>query len=381
MNEIKITLPKLGESITSATVVQWFKKEGDLVALDEPLLEVSTDKVNSEIPSPISGTLKKIIADPEAVIEVGEPLAILSTAEHVSMPKEASIAPCPAAPGSGGESFYSPAVLRLARSSGIDINDLAKIKATGFGGRLTKKDLEAYIEGGPKDEEPEDKRVKMTGMRKAIADNMVRSFQETPHASLVIDVDVTNIKKRIKKEKDVFFKKHGFKLTITSFIAHAIGRAVKEFPLINSSLEKDTIVLKKSVNLGIAVSIDEGLIVPVIHNCHNLSLEQIAGRVAELSEKARNNKLAPDDVQNSTLTMSNFGMSGIEIGIPIIPHGETSIIGIGAIHKKVVPLADDSIGIRDRMFLSITFDHRVLDGMYGCGYLKAIKDHLEGDTP
>ncbi|MCH9614780.1 MAG: Dihydrolipoyllysine-residue acetyltransferase component of pyruvate dehydrogenase complex [Chlamydiia bacterium] len=380
MEEIKITLPKLGESITSANVVQWFKKEGDIVALDEPLLEVSTDKVNSEIPAPISGTLKKIIAPPESDVEVGAPLAILSTSEHIAGATTPTAPEETSTPHPGGESFYSPAVLRLARNAGIDIKNLAKIKATGFGGRLTKKDLEAYIEGAPEEEEPEDKHVKMTGMRKAIAANMVRSFQETPHASLVIDVDVTNILNRIKKDKEAFFKKHGFKLTITSFIAQAIGRAVKEFPLINSSLKDDTIVLKKSVNLGIAVSIEEGLIVPVIHNCHALSLEQIAGRVAELSERARKNKLSPDDVQNSTLTMSNFGMSGIEIGIPIIPHGETSIIGIGAIHKKVVPLEDNSIAIRSRMFLSLTFDHRVLDGMYGCGYLKAIKDHLEHDA-
>ena len=382
--EVEIKLPKLGESIVSATIVQWFKKVGDSIKLDEPLLEVSTDKVNSEIPSPIAGIIKEILAEPDQELDVGAPLAIISTAEaaHFIQPIFEKPKPCPLSSSSMKDSF-TPVVLRMAREKGISLEELEKIPATGAGGRLSKRDLEQYLEKTPKVEASKPtsssdvERMKMTGMRKKIAESMVKSFYEAPHATLINEVDITGIIKYIAAEKSHFLTKHGYKLTITSFIAKAIAGAAKEYPLINSSLDDDTIILKRFVNLGIAVSVEQGILVPVIQNCQSRSIIEIAKEVAELSDKARNNTLDPSSVQQGTITMTNFGMSGTLIGIPIIRYPEVAIIGVGAIQKKVVALEDDSIAIRSMMHLSLTFDHRVLDGMYGCGFLNAVQKQLQ----
>jgi 2-oxoglutarate dehydrogenase E2 component (dihydrolipoamide succinyltransferase) len=400
--EFKVTLPKLGESILSATIVQWFKKVGDPVKLDEPLLEVSTDKVNSEIPSPVAGYVKEILAQPDDELQVGELLAVIS--QEASMRQEAA-APAPIAKSAGEKSdkapssefkdFFSPALLRLAREKGISLDELQKIGGTGEGGRITKKDLESYIEKpkapaastAPKPTCPKAvaqptgdiERVKMSGMRKAIADNMVRSFYEAPHASLITEVDVTGVLKLIQKEKEGFFARHGVKLTITSFVARAMIKALQEFPLLNSSLDDDTIVVKRFVNVGIAVSVEQGIMVPVIKHCQRMNLAAIAKALGEVSEKARSNRLSPDDVTDGTITLTNFGMSGVAIGIPIIRYPEVAIVGIGATQKKVVALDDETFGVRSMMHISLTFDHRVLDGMYGCGFLNSLKKHLEED--
>lgn len=395
--EFKVTLPKLGESILSATIVQWFKKPGDTVNLDEPLLEVSTDKVNSEIPSPVAGVLKEILAKEDEELKVGEPLAVISlSGAKGSAPSTAASAPAtparePSEEGGEMQGFFSPALLRLAREKGVGLDELEKIPGTGAGGRLSKKDLEAYVEkkstnkpaasapcplkGGMTDVE----RVKMTGMRKAIADNMVRSFYQAPHATLVHEVDVSGPLKQIQKEKETFLAKHGVKLTITSFVIRAIARALQEYPLINSSLEDDTIVVKRFVNLGVAVSVDQGIMVPVIKQCQKMTIPEIAKALNELTSKARSGSLSPSDVAEGTISLTNFGMSGVQIGIPIIRYPEVAIVGIGAIHKKVVALDDDAIAVRSMMHLSLTFDHRVLDGMYGCAFLAALKKHLEED--
>ena len=381
--EVEIKLPKLGESIVSATIVQWFKKVGDSIKLDEPLLEVSTDKVNSEIPSPIAGIIKEILADPDQELDVGAPLAIISTSEagHFTQPIFEKPKPCPLSTSMKGS--FTPVVLRIAREKGIALEELEKIPATGAGGRLSKRDLEQYLEKTSKNEAPKTtsssdiERMKMTGMRKKIADIMVKSFYEAPHATLINEVDITQIIKYIAAEKAHFLTKYGYKLTITSFIAKAIAGAVKEYPLINSSLDDDTIILKRFVNLGIAVSVEQGILVPVIQNCQSRSITEIAKEVAELSDKARSNTLNPSSVQEGTITMTNFGMSGTLIGIPIIRYPEVAIIGVGAIQKKVVALEDDSIAIRSMMHLSLTFDHRVLDGMYGCGFLNAVQKQLQ----
>ena len=220
----------------------------------------------------------------------------------------------------------------------------------------------------------------MSGMRKAIAENMVRSFYEAPHAELMSEVDVTAVMKTIQKQKESFFEKQGAKLTITCFFARAIARAIQEYPLINSSLEQDTIVMKRFVNLGIAVSVDQGIMVPVIKQCHRLSLVDIAKAIQDLSLKARSGKLSPDEVKEGTITLTNFGISGVLMGIPIIRYPEVAIVGIGAAHKKVVVLEDDTFGVRWIINISLTFDHRVLDGMYGCGFVASLKKHLEEDV-
>jgi 2-oxoglutarate dehydrogenase E2 component (dihydrolipoamide succinyltransferase) len=395
--EYQVTLPKLGESIVSATIVQWFKKEGDHINLDEPLLEVSTDKVNSEIPSPVSGVLSKILANPDQELQVGEPLAVIQmhqTGDRTSAavsPRPAEARKESASASSEMRDFFSPALLRLARENHISLEELEKIPASGAGGRLSKRDLELYIEkrtpapnkpcpmmtkGLPSDVE----RVKMTGMRKAIADNMVRSFYEAPHATLISEVDVTSIIKLIQKEKEAFLAQHGTKLTITSFVARAISKALREYPFLNSSLEDDTIVVKRFVNLGIAVSVDQGIMVPVVKNCQTLSMPELAQAIGDLSVRARSGKLSPQDVQEGTITLTNFGISGVMLGIPIIRYPEVAILGLGAIQKKVVALDDETFGVRSMIHISLTFDHRVIDGMYGCGFLNSLKEHLEKEA-
>lgn len=403
--DIKVLLPKLGESILSATIVQWFKKIGDSVGLDEPLLEVSTDKVNSEIPSPVAGILKEIHANPDQELQVGELIAIIAAGGNApgearleASPSFSSVSTPAEASSQEMKDFFSPALLRIAREKGVGLDELEKIPGSGMGGRLTKQDLETYIERRfaalkscplasktviapiQPSSNIEVERLKMSGMRKAIADNMVRSFYEAPHATLVTEVDVTSIIKLIQKEKEEFLAKHGYKLTITSFVARAVSRALQEFPLINSSLEGDTILLKRFVNLGIAVSVEQGLMVPVIKHCQRMGVTEIAKMISELSAKARSGKLSPDDVNDGTITITNFGMSGVQIGVPIIRYPEVAIVGIGAVHKKVVPLEDDLLSIRSMMHVSLTFDHRVLDGMYGCGFLGALKKHLEEEN-
>lgn len=385
---VKINLPKLGESILSATVVQWFKKVGDPVALDEPLLEVSTDKVNSEIPSPVAGVLQEILAKPDEELQVGEPLAVIATkarANPVAAPTQTAQGTPASQQSEKKEDFLSPSVMRLLREKGIALSEIDQIPHTGSGGRLTKKDVEDYTPGPKKGNCPlatsslSTERVKMSAMRKAIADNMVKSFYAAPHASLITEVDVTQVLKVIQENKQSFLSQHGAKLTITVFVARAIAAALQAFPLLNSSLDGDMIVMKRYVNLGVAVSVDQGVMVPVIKDCQNKNLGQIAKEIATLAEKTRTHSLSPDDIQEGSITMTNFGMTGTMIGIPIIRHPEVAIVGLGAITKKVAAMPDDSIAIRSMMFVSLTFDHRVLDGIYGCGFLNALKKHLEQD--
>lgn len=280
--------------------------------------------------------------------------------------------------------------MNLLREKEIPLSQIDRIPRTGQGGRLTKKDVEEYaLSSKQKGNSPkacaallpneETERVKMTAMRKAIADNMVRSFYEAPHASLITEVDVTPILKVIQEKKQSFLETTGAKLTITAFVARAIARALQAFPLINASLDGDTIVLKRFVNLGVAVSVDQGVMVPVIRNCQQLSLSQIAQQIGELAEKTRAHRLAPEDVKEGSITLTNFGMTGTMIGVPIIRYPEVAIVGLGAITKKVAAMADDSIAIRSVVMVSLTFDHRVLDGLYGCGFLSELKKRLEQD--
>lgn len=383
---IKINLPKLGESIVSATVVQWFKNVGDRVELDEPLLEVSTDKINSEIPSPAAGILQEILVAPNQELQVGEVLALLSVhGSRVEVKEEPRSLPAcqpPSCTGSGMEDFLSPSVMRLLREKGLKLEEIDRIPRTGQGGRLTKKDVEEYIPQAkcPVPLQREDtERVKMSSLRKAIADNMVRSFYEAPHASLVTEVDVTRLVKLIQEQKTSFLQQHGAKLSITAFVARAMTRSLQAFPLLNASLEGDTIVMKRFVNLGIAVSVEQGVMVPVIRSCQRLSMPEISQQIAEMAEKARMGGLEVQDTREGTITMTNFGMTGTMIGVPIIRFPEVAIVGLGAITRKVVPMPDDSIAIRSMMWISLTFDHRVLDGIYGCGFLGELKKRLEED--
>ncbi len=390
---IEVILPKLGESIVGATVVHWLKKVGERVALDEPLVEVATDKVNSEIPSPASGILKEICAREEEEIEVGALLAWIEPLEggaHIERAPNTQLPPVSVSPQTIKEDLLSPAVLRLAQLEGIPLDTLKKIEGSGEGGRVTKKDIERFLQSSQaspcplKQETPPpssvmqgEERIALTGMRKAIAENMVRSFYEAPHASLVVEADVTDVMKLIAQEKERFSQAHGAKLTITSFLVQALTKAIQQFPMLNASLEGETIIMKRYVNVGIAVNIDKGLIVPVIKNCQERNIASIAKAVAELSSRARSNKLTAQEISEGSVTLTNFGMTGALIGVPIIRYPEVAIMGAGTVQKRVVVREDDSLAVRQMIYLTLTFDHRVIDGIYGCHFLAAFKHHLE----
>lgn len=387
MSELfEVTLPKLGESIVSATVVQWLKKEGDSVAVDEALLEVSTDKVNSEIPSPVAGVIEKILVREDQEIEVGTPLVKIAVGAVGRVPEDLpveSALPIESLVAKGGkEEVFTPAVLRLAQVEGISLETLSTLKGTGEGGRVTKKDIEHYIadRSAPTkraEMKSGEERIRLCGMRKKIADNMVRSFYEAPHASLVSEADVTDVIHLIEKEREQFKKTYGVKLTITSFLVQAMTKALQQFPMLNSSLEGETIIMKHFINVGIAVNVDKGLVVPVIKNCQAHNLVSLAGALSDLSSRARSSKLSPDEVTEGTVTLTNFGMTGALIGVPIIRYPEVAIIGAGTIQKRVMVREDDSLAVRQMMYLTLTFDHRIIDGIYGCQFLAAFKSHLE----
>lgn len=385
MSEIEIVLPKLGESIQSATVLKWLKKVGENVKEDEPLLEVTTDKVNSEIPSTVSGVLKTILVPKDMEVEVGQKLAVIEThSGHVVVetPRSEDIKEEGLTSKGNESAFLSPAVLSLAKDAGLSMQELQSIQGTGNLGRVTKQDIKKYLADQktlPKTLSEGIEKIKMSPLRKSIAENMVKSFYQAPHASLVTEVDVTNLNKEIRESKEEYFAKKGFKLSITSYIAKAICQALETFPLLNASLDQETILVKHFINLGIAISVEQGVMVPVIKDANKLTLDEMAKAISDISNKTRENSLSPEDTQAGTITMTNFGMADAIIGIPILKYPEVAIIGVGAITKKVKPLENNSFGVRETLYLSLTFDHRVFDGIYGCNFLKSIKKSLEND--
>lgn len=391
--EFTVQLPKLGESITSATIIQWFKKEGDFVKLDEPLLEVSTDKVNSEIPSPVSGVIVKIEAREAQELEVGANLCTISVTDQ----QEAKSNPVVTAPLAvepeavlSNKEFFSPAVVNFAQTQDISFEELKKIIGSGEGGRVTKKDVEKYVlskkatSAKPlpacSQAQLKGQRIKMDPMRKAIADNMVKSFYTAPHASLIETIDVTQILMWIEKNKDQFLAQHGVKISLTAFIALACAKALKEYSLLNSQVQNDEIVIKDNVNLGLAVSVGAGLLVPVITACEDFTLEQMAKAIADKAKRAREGKLLPAEVKDGSFTLTNFGMGGVQIGMPIIRFPEVAIIAIGTINKVCMPVDDTTIAIRSCVTMTLTFDHRVVDGLYGCGFINKLKQVLNSLT-
>lgn len=351
--EYKVYLPKLGESITSATVVQWFKEVGDIIKVDDPLLEVSTDKVNSEIPSPVAGKLKAILANVGTNVNVGETLAIIEGEEEE-------------------KSFYSPAVLMLAQEKGLSKQDLKNIPRKGD--RLSKKELEVFLASK---ETTSSNKVVVSPIRRAIAENVTKAYREIPHASLVFEIDVTDILAFIEQERERFLQKWGVKLTITTFIAESISKALILFPLVNARWQEGEIFLNQSINLGIAVRVVDGVVVPIIKNMQDLKVPEIAKAIAFFADLARNGKLTLDDMNGGNITLTNFGMGGAILGFPIIRENEGAIIGVGAITKRVAWLTDGKIGMRSYLHLTLTFDHRLFDGIYGCSFLTEVKKHLE----
>lgn len=384
MSVVEIRLPKLGESIVSATIVTWLVQEGEEAVRDQPLVEVSTDKVNSEIPSPVGGRLIEIVAQENDLVEVGDLIARIETGgEEIAAPPVQEEVKEEIEASTENQSVLSPAVLRLATEHGLSMDEIMReVKGSGEGGRISKRDLLAYVErkGGASLSSSDGERIKMSALRKAIADNMVRSFYAAPHASLVQTVDMSALLAHVAMHKESFLTRHGVKLSVTSFVAKAICHALKEFPWLNSSLEGDTIVVKPRINLGVAVGIEGGVVVPVVRDCHERTIVQIAKEIAELGKKARADELTGAETGHGTITLTNFGMSGVEIGVPIIRFPEVAIVGMGAVKKVAGFDASGAVVPRDQVHLSLTFDHRVLDGMYGCGFLSALGRALEEEA-
>ena len=398
----KVIMPQMGESVAEGTILKWLVKEGEKVSKDQSLVEISTDKIDTEIPSPVSGILKKILHNADETVPVGTVIAEINeltgevTEEVAPEAKTPEIHPARPAQvtariveeGGEGEKRYSPLVKRLAREYGID---LQSVKGTGIGGRITKQDLSGYIEGVQKLKMPQGEEVKgavseesakeeiipLTPVRRIIAERMVQSIRTAAHVTTTFEVDMTAIAKYREANKDAVQKGQGVHLTYLPFIIMATAKALRDNPLLNSSWSDNGIVIKKYINIGIAVSLGDALIVPVIKNADSMNLIELARESQSLAQKARDKKLRPEDVQNSTFTITNYGISGSLFGTPVIMPPHAGILGIGAINKRPV-IINDAIAIRLMVYLSLSFDHRITDGAQADKFLSGIKDILEG---
>ncbi len=403
---IDVVMPKMGESITEGKIIKWHKKVGEHVKRDEVILEISTDKVDTEIPSPVDGVIKEILYNENETIDVGTVIARILTDEEIiiqdfsEQKQKNEIESFPLQEmkdEKNSKRFYSPAVLNIARQEDLSIEELDKIEGTGIKGRVTKKDILDYIEKKKSREKilqdesnksaenkiRTDERIEIIPVdhvRQKIMQNMIKSRDTAVHVTSITEVDVTKIKNFINSKKE-YYDKEGVKLTYLPFIAYAAVKALKEFPLMNSVIEKEKIILKKYINLGIAIAIEpNGLIVPNIKNADEMNIIGIAKAIADLSQKARTKKLSFDDISGGTFTITNYGVFGTIIGTPIINQPEVGILGVGSVIKKPVIIENDgieSIAVRAMMYLSLSHDHRLIDGMIGGKFLKSIKEFLE----
>jgi pyruvate dehydrogenase E2 component (dihydrolipoamide acetyltransferase) len=393
MAETKVIMPQMGESIFEGTLTKWLKKPGDKVQRDEPLFEISTDKIDSEIPAPASGTLQKILVQEGQTVEINTVVGIIgdervaegaaATAASASPSKPAAtkpVAPPPAekadeedesAPG-----HVSPIVRRLAKEHGVDLAELEG-KGTGINGRITKNDILAYIDqrSGATPAPSDVERVPMSAMRKSIAEHMVMSQRTSAHVTTFFEVDCSAIMAAREKLK-TDFERAGTKLTVTPFFVLAAVRALKNFPILNASVEGDTIVYKKSIHVGIAVNVEGGLIVPVIKNAGDKNLQQLSEAINDLGERARTKKLTPDEVKGGTFSVTNPGQYGAVIGTPIINQPQVAILCMGGIKKRPV-VVDDAIVARPMIMLALTFDHRIIDGALADQFMADIQKQLE----
>ncbi len=428
MAQFDLIMPKMGESVAEATIIKWLKKPGDTIELDEPVLEIATDKVDSEIPSPVAGVLGQILFQEGETIQVNAVIAYINTsAEAASAP--VSNVPASSAPVSVVEKtievleessedyrsasgrFYSPLVRNIAKEEHISMEELETLIGTGKDGRVTKNDILAYlpqrkngtaaspathakstpsapaskpvapavsVSGG-------DEIIEMDRMRKLIADHMVMSKAVSPHVTSFIEVDMTNIVQWRDKVKGSFEKREGEKITFTPIIIEAVAKAIKDFPMINVSVDGNTIIKRKNVNIGMATALPSGnLIVPVIKNADTMNLVGITKSVNSLANRARANKLSPDDISGGTFTVTNVGSFGNVMGTPIINQPQVAIMAVGVIKKKPAVLETpqgDVIAIRHLMFCSLSYDHRVVDGSLGGSFLRRVGDYLENFDP
>ena len=460
MAKVELLMPKMGESIMEATILNWVKKAGDKVEADETILEIATDKVDSEIPSPVDGVIAEILYPVDAVVEVGKPIAILETegeaSQPIPSPSIAEVVPdgdqssngkhsndhevsesvkenvpyVPQGPSTtntpqrqtatsvtNSNKFYSPLVKNIAQKEGLSKEELNMITGTGAKGRVTKRDVLNYIEhrGDPKPpvvasppQKPEvhpkqtatsqapkvstlppvpafssgsDEIIQMDRMRKLISEHMVHSKHTSAHVTSFVEADVTNIVEWRNAHKAQFQKQYDEKITFTPIFLEAVVNAIKDFPMINVSVDGDKIIVKKNINIGMATALPSGnLIVPVIKNADHLNLVGLTRQVNDLANRARINKLNPEEISGGTFTLTNVGTFGNVMGTPIINQPQVAIMATGAIKKKPAVLETeygDVIGIRSMMFLSLSYDHRVVDGFLGGSFLRKVADYLE----
>jgi len=424
MAKFELKLPKMGESVAEATITNWLKKVGDPIEADEAVLEIATDKVDSEVPSEVSGVLSEILFNVDDVVKVGQTIAYIEVSGGVVVeaPKEESQAVAQVEKTvesakeavstpqdfSNSEKFFSPLVKNIAKEEGVSVSELEGINGSGKDGRVTKDDILGYIADrkiepkaksqepvstptstpAPKTQSPApvsvnggDEIIEMDRMRKLISGYMVASVQTSAHVQSFIEVDVTNIVKWRNKVKDAFEKREGEKLTFTPIMMEAVAKALKDFPGMNISVDGDFIIKRKNINLGMAAALPNGnLIVPVIKNADQLNLVGMAKAVNDLGNRAKAGKLKPDDTQGGTYTVTNVGTFGSVFGTPIINQPQVGILALGAIRKvpAVIETPEgDFIGIRQKMFLSHSYDHRVVDGALGGSFVKRVADYLE----
>ncbi len=390
-----IIMPQMGETITEGTIVRWIKREGERIEKDEPVVEISTDKVDTEVPSPASGILKRVSAREGETVSVGTELAVVEEAAGAPPPPAPEEAPkreeakAPSRPAPAG--FISPLVAKLAREKGVD---LSTIRGTGAGGRITKKDVLAAAErmaarevapappAPPKPPKaappakPGEETVPLTMIRKAIAERMLESTQSTAHATAIVEVDMENVSAQREKYKGEFKRREGFSLTYLPFVARATLEALREFPRFNSELVGENLVIRRYVNLAISVDRPDGLVAPVIRNADALNLVGLARAINDVASRARAGQLAHDETVGGTFTITNPGSIGSIIQTPIINPPQVAILSLERIEKRVVPI-EGGIGVRSMVYMPLTYDHRVVDGADAARFLIRIKESLE----
>ncbi len=434
MGKFEVIMPKMGESIIEATITKWLKSEGDTIEEEDTIVEIATDKVDSEIPSPVDGKLVKMLFNEGDTVEVGKVIAIIATdGEDIEVEADSAEADTASeAPpkkekkeikGEGfvmedssdtttskesfasSSRFYSPLVKNIANKENIGTEELDKIKGSGRDGRLTKDDLLVYLKDRKKQAHHEPKQIakkaaapptpgnlpvsvlqgdeiiEMDRMRKLIADHMVNSVRTSPHVTSFIEVDMTRIVNWRNTIKDEFQKKENEKITFTHIFIEALTKTIREYPLVNSSVDGHTIIMRKNVNVGMAVALPSGnLIVPVVKNADQLNMLGLVKRVNDLANRARNNELQPDEIQGGSITLTNLGSFDTVMGTPIINQPQAAIAAVGSIKKRPVVIETDEgdlIAIRHMMYLSLSYDHRVIDGALGGAFIRKMKHHLE----
>ena len=418
MAEYKLLLPAMGESVDEATITQWLINEGDIIEADDAVVEIATDKVDSEVPSEISGKLLKKLVEENQAVRVGEPLAIIETEEELpeeeeteespteipeptevkadfleSKAKEILVPPTPTVPTTSGDTYFSPLVKSIAKKEGLTEAELQQIPGTGKNGRVTKKDILRFLQSRSSQPNPASAQITTTPkpesggtrvlsrMEQLIADHMHKSLQTSAHVQSFIEVDVTELWDWREGIKQSFFQREGEKITFTPIFMMLTAQVLRDFPLLNSSIDGNQIIHKRNINLGMATALSDGnLIVPVVKNADQLSLVGFTKRVNELVKRARKGTLQPDDVQDGTYTVTNVGMFDSLMGTPIINQPQLGILALGAIRKVPAVVETDKgdfIGIRRKLILSHSYDHRIINGAMGGLFIKALKQRIE----